>query len=124
MELEEEAISEIPVADTTRNQELRLAMLKTNLRRRRGRRRSRRGKKNSSSKPQAATRGGGLPIWGLLPGRNTNIHPVIGPAKGMKKIEVPHINKDSSPLSVLVFFFSQKFFICWWDRPIYTTSNT
>jgi hypothetical protein len=29
---------------------------------------------------------------------------LVGPAKGVKEIEAPHINKDSSPLSVLMFF--------------------
>jgi len=33
----------------------------------------------------------------------TNIHPFVGPAKGLKKSEAPHINKDSSPLSVLMY---------------------
>ena len=28
----------------------------------------------------------------------------VGPAKGVKKSEAPHINKHSSPLSVLMFF--------------------
>ena len=50
---------------------------------------------------QAAT-SGGLPTWGPPQVRNTNIHPFVGPAKGVKKSETPHINKDSSPLSVLV----------------------
>jgi len=31
-------------------------------------------------KTQAAT-SGGLPTWGLPQGRNTNIHPFVGPAK-------------------------------------------
>ena len=52
---------------------------------------------------QAAT-SGGLPNWGPHQGRNTNIHPFVGPAKGVKKSEAPHMNKDSSPLSVMLFF--------------------
>ena len=52
--------------------------------------------------PQAAT-SGGLPTWGSLQGRNTNILPFVGPAKVVKKSEASHI-KDSSPLSVLMFF--------------------
>ena len=59
---------------------------------------------SAQDKPQAATSGGGLPPWGLPQGRNTNVHPFAGPAKGVKKSEAPHINKDSSPLSVLMFF--------------------
>jgi hypothetical protein len=73
--------------------------------------------------PQAATSGGGLPTKGQPQGRNTNIHPSASPAKGVKKSETPHINKDSFPLSLLKLF-SQKFSICLWDRPTYTTSNT
>ena len=54
-------------------------------------------------KTQAAT-SGGLPTWGPPQGRNTNIHPFVGPAKGVKKSEAPHINTDRSPLSVLMMF--------------------
>ena len=54
-------------------------------------------------KLQAATSGGLLTL-GPPQGRNTNIHPFVGPAKGVKKSEAPHINKDSSSLSVLMFF--------------------
>jgi len=32
-----------------------------------------------------------------------------GSAKGVKKSEVPHINKDSSPLSVFMLFFTENF---------------
>jgi len=64
---------------------------------------------SAQDKPQAATSGGRLPPWGPLQGRNTNVHPFISPAKGVKKSEVPHINKDSSPLSVLMLFFTEIF---------------
>jgi len=57
---------------------------------------------------QAAT-SGGLPTWGPSQGRNTNIHPFVSPAKGVNKSEAPHINKDSSPLSVLMLFFHRNF---------------
>jgi len=41
---------------------------------------------SAQDKPQAATSGGGLPHWGPPEGRrNTNVHPFVGPAKGMKK---------------------------------------
>ena len=58
--------------------------------------------------PQASI-SGGSPTWGPPQGRNTNIHPFVGPPKGVKKSEVPHINKDSSPLSVLMLFFTDIF---------------
>ena len=34
---------------------------------------------------------------------------IAGPAKGVKKSEAPHINKDSLPLSVLLLFFTEIF---------------
>jgi hypothetical protein len=75
--------------------------------------------------PQAAASGGGFPTWGPPQGRNITVHSFVGSAKGVKRSEAPHINKDSSPLSVLMlFFFFQKFFTCWWNRQTCTTSNT
>ena len=59
-------------------------------------------------KTQAAT-SGGLPNRGPPQGRNTNIHPFVSPAKGVKKSEAPHSNKDSSPLSVLMLIFTEIF---------------
>jgi len=59
-------------------------------------------------KTQAAT-SGGLPTWGPPQGRNTNIHPFVGRAKGVKKSEAPHNIKDSSPLSVLMLLFTEIF---------------
>jgi len=56
-----------------------------------------------------AAMSGGLPTWGPPQGRDTNIHPFVSPAKGVKKSEAPHINKDSSPLSVLMLFFTEIF---------------
>ena len=60
----------------------------------------------AQDKPQAATSGGGLSPWGPPQGRNTNVHSFVGPAKGVKKSEAPLINKDNSPLSVLILFFT------------------
>jgi len=57
---------------------------------------------------QAAT-SGGLPTWGSPQGRNTNIHLFVGPAKGVKESEASRINKDSSPLSVFMLFFTEIF---------------
>jgi hypothetical protein len=42
-------------------------------------------------------------------GRHTNIHPFVCPARGVKKIEAPHINKDSSVLGVLMLCFTENF---------------
>jgi hypothetical protein len=59
--------------------------------------------------PQAETSGGGSPTWGLPQGRNIKIHLCVGPAKGLKNSEALHINKDSSPLAVLMLFFTEIF---------------
>ena len=61
--------------------------------------------------PQAATSGGGSPTWGSPQARNIKIHPFVGPAKGLKNSEAPHINKDSSPLAVLMLFFTDIFLL-------------
>jgi hypothetical protein len=61
--------------------------------------------------PQAATSGGGSPTWGPPQGRNIKIHPFVGPAKGLKNSEAPHINKDSSPLAVFMLFFTDIFLL-------------
>ena len=42
-----------------------------------------------------AAASGELPTWELPQGRNTNIHPFVGPAKGVKSSEAPRINKES-----------------------------
>jgi len=49
-------------------------------------------------------------------------HPFVGPAKGVKKSEAPHINKDSTPLSVLMFF--TEIFHLQVEQAMCTTSNT
>ena len=74
--------------------------------------------------PQAATSGVGSPTWGPPQGRNirVKIHPFVGPAKGLKNSEAPHINKDSSPLTVLMLFFIEIFLLL--VGQTYTTSNT
>jgi len=64
---------------------------------------------SAQDEPQAATSGGGSPAWGLPQGRNIKIHPFVGPAKGLKNSEALHINKDSSPLAVMVLFFHRNF---------------
>jgi len=88
---------------STRNQLLRLVMLKTILRRRRRR-------KSSSSRSQTTgCNKWQITTWGPSQGRNTNIHPFVGPAQGVKKSETPHINKDSSPMSMLMMFSTEIF---------------
>ena len=60
-------------------------------------------------KPQAATNGGGSPTWELPQGRNIKIDPFVGRAKRLKNSEALHVNKDSSPLAVLMLFFTEIF---------------
>jgi len=78
---------------------------------------------SAEDKPQSATSGGGLSPWGPPEGRNTKVHPFVGPAKGVKKSEAPHINKDSSPLSVLMLFFTEIFHLLV-EQTTYITSNS
>jgi hypothetical protein len=73
--------------------------------------------------PQAAT-SGCLPTWVPPQGRNTNIHPFVGPAKGVEKSEAPHINKDSLPLSVLMMFFTEIFHMLVEQTNIYYQQQT
>ena len=51
---------------------------------------------SADDKPQAATSGGGLPPWGPPQGRNTNVHPFVGPAKGVKRVRL-HTSTKTSP---------------------------
>jgi hypothetical protein len=60
-------------------------------------------------KSQAETSGRGSPTWGPPQGRNIKIHPFVGPAKGLINSVTLHINKDSSPLAVLMLFFTEIF---------------
>ena len=60
-------------------------------------------------KPQTATSGRASPTWGPPQGRNIKIHPFVGPAKSLKNSWAPHINEDSSPLAVLILFFTERF---------------
>jgi hypothetical protein len=60
--------------------------------------------------PQAETSGGGLPTWGRHQGRHTSIH-FCQSSQRCKKSEAPHINKDRSPLAVLMLFFTDIFLL-------------
>ena len=97
----------------TLNQVLMLVSLKAILKRSKKKKRI---TTTSNNKQQAsadietqAAMSGGLPTWGPPQRRNTNIDPFVSPAKGVKRSEAPHINKDSSPLPVLMMFFTEIF---------------
>ena len=107
VKLDKEAISEILVADTNSESGSEASDFEDYLEEEEEEE-DQQQQASAEIKTQAAT-SGGLPTWGLPQGRNTNIHPFVGPAKGVKKSETPHINKDSSPLSVLMLFFTEIF---------------
>ena len=118
----------------TWNQVLRLAMLKMILRRKKKKRkkknknRRRRRRRSSSSSGGGGGGGGSSSKWqitnlGTMSRIEHKYSSFCQSNKRCEKSEAPHIYKNSSPLSVLMLF-SQKFFICWWNRPMYNTSNT
>jgi len=94
IKLEEETISEILVAETDSESGAEASDTEDDFEQQAA---------AAEVEPQAAT-SGGLPTWGPCQGRNTNIHHFVRPEKGVKKSEALHINKDSSLLSVLMFF--------------------
>jgi hypothetical protein len=106
IKLEEQAISEIRIADTDSESGDEAGDVEEYFEEKDGRRRQQ--PASAEVEPQVAT-SGRLPNRGLPQGRNTNIHPFVGPAKCVEKSEAPHINKDSSPLYVLFLFFTEIF---------------
>ena len=91
----------------TQNQVLRLASLKMILRRKKTKK-----KKNNNNKPQQKSNHRLQQVADYQPGdhikEGTQIFILLlCPAKGVEKSEAPHINKDSSPLSVLMLFFTK-----------------
>jgi hypothetical protein len=106
IKLDEPAISEILVADTDSESGVEASDLEDKF--------SESEELEASAQedePQAATSGGGPPTWGQPQGRNIKIHPFVGPAKGLKNSEAPHVNEDSSPLAVLMLFFTDIFLL-------------
>jgi hypothetical protein len=55
---------------------------------------------------QVGTSCGGVSIWGPTQGWNDFIRDFVGPPRGLRKIEAPHMNKDSCPLAVLMLLFT------------------
>ena len=93
-------------------------MFKKSLRKRRRRRRRKKKKKkkknnNNNSKPQQKTNHRLQQVADYQPGdclkEGTNIHPCVSPAEGVNRSEAPYINKDGSPLSVLMLFLTKIF---------------
>ena len=109
--LDEEAISEILVADTTLNQVLRLAILKTILKRRKKKRinnNTTTTTTTTNSKPQQKSKHRLQRVVDYQPGtasrKEHKYSSFCRSSERCEKSEAPHINKDSSPLSVLMFF--------------------
>ena len=103
-----EVISEILIADTDSESRSEASNFEVSFEEEEEERDQQQQQASAEIETQDATTGG-LPTWGPPQERNTNIHPFVGPAKGVKKSEAPHINKDSSPLSVLMLFFHRNF---------------
>jgi len=78
---------------------------------------------SAQDKPQAATSGRGLSPWGPPQGRNTNFHSFVSAAKGVKKVRLQTSTKTAHHC-MCCCCFSQTFFISWWNRPTYITSNS
>ena len=62
-----------------------------------------------ADEPQTATRR--ITNLGTASRKEHKIQPFVGPAKGLKNSEAPHTNKHSSPLSVLMLFFTKIFLL-------------
>jgi len=77
IKIEEEAISEILVADTDRVSGAEASVVEDNFEED-----EQQQQVLAEVKPQAAI-SGQLPTWELLQGRNKNIHPFAGPEKGV-----------------------------------------
>jgi hypothetical protein len=109
IKLDEQVISEILVADSDSESGYGASYLEVSFDEEEEERDQQQQQRASAEIETQAATSGELPTWGPPQGRNTNIRPFIGPAKGVKKCEAPHINKDSSPLSVLMLFFTEIF---------------
>ena len=102
IELDEDAISEILVADTDSESGSEASDFEDYLEEE-----EEEDPQQQQASAEVETQGatsGVLPTWGLPRGRNTNIHPFVGPAKGVKKSEAPHINTELTTVCVDVVF--------------------
>ena len=91
IKLDEPAISEILVADTDSESGAEASDLEDEFSESEGELEA----SAQEDEPQDATSGGGPPTWGPPQGTNIKIHPFVGPAKGLKNSEAPHINKTA-----------------------------
>ena len=89
IKLDEEAISEILVADTDSEPGSEASDFEDYFEEEEEEQQQQQ-QASAEAKTQAAT-SGNLPTWGPPQGRNTNIHPFVRLAKGVKKSEVPQL---------------------------------
>jgi len=118
IKLDKEAISEILVADTDSESGSEASDFEDYLRGKKKKRinNNNNNNNNNNSKPQQKAKHRLQQVVDYQPGdclkEGTHIFILLP--------EAPHINKDSCCCCC----FSQKFFICWLNRPTCTTSNT
>jgi len=94
LELDEEAITEILLADTDSESGAEFSDVEEEFEEEEEEQQLLQ-QASAQDKPQATTSGGGLPPWGPPQGRNTNVYPFVSPAKVVKKSEAPHIRKTA-----------------------------
>jgi len=83
LKLEEEAITEILVAETDSESGAEVSNVEKEFEEEEEEQQQQQQliqQASAQDKPQAATSGRGLPPWGLPQGRNTNVHRFVGPA--------------------------------------------
>ena len=98
IKLEEEAISEILVADTDRVSGAEASDVEDDFEEEKEQKQ----KVSAEVKTQAAV-SGQLPTWELSQERNTNIHPSVGPEKGVKKVRL-YTSTKTARHCVLIFY--------------------
>ena len=94
IKLDEEAISEILVADNTSESGSEASDFEDYLEEEEEQDPQQQ-QASAEVETEAAT-SGGLPTWGPPQGRNTNIHPFVCPAKNVKKSEAPHTSTKTA----------------------------
>ena len=99
IKLEGEAISEILVADTDRVSGAEASVVEDDFEEQKQQKQ----KVSAVVKTQAAV-SGQLPTWELPQRRNTNIHPSVGPEKGVKKVRLYTSTKTARQCVLMIFF--------------------
>ena len=99
IKLEGEAISEILVADTDRVSGAEASVVEDDFEEQKQQKQ----KVSAVVKTQAAV-SGQLPTWELPQRRNTNIHPSVGPEKGVKKVRLYTSTKTARHCVLMIFF--------------------